>query len=182
MPDLGPLFAITVSPVELVVRGTAIYWFLFLLLRFVLRRDIGSIGIADVLLLVVIADAAQNAMSGGYESITDGMILVATIAGWNWVLDRLAYHVPALRKILEAEPLPLVRNGKLMRRNLRKEYITADELMAKLRQHGIDRLEDVKAATMESDGEITVVRREARGRGFKDAEDAPGGIKGAPPG
>jgi len=175
MPDLGSLFAITVPPAELVVRGTVVYWFLFLLLRFVVRRDIGSIGIADVLLLVIIADAAQNAMAGGYESITDGMILVATIAGWNWALDRLAYHVPAVRRMLEARPLPLVRNGKLMRRNLRKEYITSDELMAKLRQHGIERLEDVKVATMESDGEITVIRHEG------EPGDKPARAKGVPP-
>lgn len=175
MPDLGTLFAITVPPAELVVRGTVIYWFLFLLLRFALRRDVGSIGIADVLLLVVIADAAQNAMAGGYESITDGIILVTTIAGWNWVLDRLAYHVPAVRRVLEARPMPLVRDGKLLRRNLRKEYVTSDELMAKLRQHGIEKLEDVKAATMESDGEITVIRHEG------DLGDKPARAKGVPP-
>ena len=63
MLEIAPLFELTVHPAELVLRGTLMYWFLFLLLRFVLRRDIGSIGIADVLLLVVIADAAQNAMS-----------------------------------------------------------------------------------------------------------------------
>jgi uncharacterized membrane protein YcaP (DUF421 family) len=175
MPDLGALFEISVDPAELVLRGTAMYWFLFLLLRFVLRRDIGSIGLADVLLLVVIADAAQNAMSGGYESVTDGMILVGTIAGWNWLLDVLAYRFAAVRRVLEARPLPLVRNGKLMRRNMRREYITAEELMAKLREHGIDRLEAVKAATMESDGEISVIQHEP------EVQGAPSGAKGVPP-
>jgi uncharacterized membrane protein YcaP (DUF421 family) len=175
MPDLGALFDITVHPAELVVRGTVIYWFLFLLLRFVLRRDIGSIGVADVLLLVVIADAAQNAMSGGYESITDGIILVGTIASWNWLLDMLAYRIPAVRRVLEAKPLPLVRDGRLMRRNLRKEYITPDELMAKLREHGIGKLEEVKACTMESDGEISVIKYES------EARDRPAGAKGVPP-
>jgi uncharacterized membrane protein YcaP (DUF421 family) len=158
MPDWSELFRLSVDPLELVVRGTVMYWFLFMLLRFVLRRDIGSIGVADVLLLVVIADASQNAMSGGYESITDGFILVATIAGWNWLLDLAAYYIPAVRRLLEAKPLPLVQNGKILRRNLRKEFITHDELMAKLRQQGIEKLEDVKAATMESDGEISVIK------------------------
>ncbi|HWP12394.1 MAG TPA: YetF domain-containing protein [Ramlibacter sp.] len=160
MPDLGALFAFTVSPAELVLRGTAMYWFLFLLLRFVLRRDTGSIGVADILLLVLLADAAQNAMAGGYESVSDGCVLVATIAGWNWLLDLLAYRFPAVRRLIEAQPLPLVRNGRLVRRNLRQEMITVDELMAKLRENGIDRLDDVKAATMESDGEISVVKHE----------------------
>jgi uncharacterized membrane protein YcaP (DUF421 family) len=167
MPDWGALFELTVDPVELFVRGTLMYWLLFMLLRFVLRRDIGSIGVADVLLLVLIADAAQNAMSGGYESLTDGVILVGTIAGWNWLLDVATYRIPALRKVLEAKPLPLVRHGKLMRRNLRKELITHDELMAKLREYGIEKLEEVKVATMESDGEISVLKEKP------DAEPQP---------
>jgi uncharacterized membrane protein YcaP (DUF421 family) len=160
MPDLASLFELTVNPVELIARGTAIYWFLFLLLRFVLRRDIGSIGIADVLLLVLLADAAQNAMSGGYESVTDGCILVATIAGWNWLLDMAAFRFPAVRRLIEPKPMPLVRNGKLLRRNLRREMISAEELMALLRQHGVERLAQVKAVTMESDGEISVIKFE----------------------
>ncbi|MDF2465381.1 MAG: hypothetical protein K0Q43_3616 [Ramlibacter sp.] len=176
MLDLASLFEITVDPLELVLRGTVMYWFLFLLLRFVLRRDIGSIGIADVLLLVVIADAAQNAMSGGYESITDGMILVGTIAAWNWGLDRLAYRFRSVRRVLEAKPLELVRDGKLMRRNMRKEYITPDEIMAKLREHGVDKLEAVKVATMESDGEITVIQHEGQ------VQDSPSPARGVPPG
>ena len=176
MPDLASLFELTVEPMELVLRGTVMYWFLFLLLRFVLRRDIGSIGIADMLLLVLIADAAQNAMSGGYESITDGMILVATIAAWNWGLDLLAYRFRAVRRVLEAKPLELVRDGKLLRRNLRKEFITPDEIMAKLREHGIDKLEAVKLATMESDGEITVIQQDG-----PPQESSPR-PKGMPPG
>jgi uncharacterized membrane protein YcaP (DUF421 family) len=176
MLDVASLFELSVSPAELVIRGTVMYWFLFLLLRFVVRRDIGSIGIADVLLLVVLADAAQNAMSGGYESITEGMILVATIAVWNWGLDLLAYRFKSVRSILEAKPMVLVRDGKLLRRNLRREYITPDEIMAILREHGIDKLEAVKLATMESDGEISVIQHEGQ------AQDRPSRAKGIPPG
>lgn len=176
MLDVASLFELTVSPMELVIRGTVMYWFLFLLLRFVVRRDIGSIGIADVLLLVVLADAAQNAMSGAYESITEGMILVGTIASWNWGLDLLAYRFKSVRRILEAKPMELVRDGKLLRRNLRREYITPDEIMAILREHGIDKLEAVKVATMESDGEISVIQHEAK------SQDNPSRAKGVPPG
>ena len=158
MAEVGSLFGLTVHPIELVVRGTAMYWFLFVLLRFVLRRDMGAIGVADILLLVLLADASQNAMAGGYESVADGMILVATIAGWNWLLDSLAYRFPAVRRVLEANPVPLVRGGRLMRRNLRREMITVEELMAKLREHGIERLDQVKSAIMESDGEISVIK------------------------
>ncbi|HSV36207.1 MAG TPA: YetF domain-containing protein [Ramlibacter sp.] len=160
MPDLFAIFQLTVHPGELVLRGTAMYWFLFLLLRFVLRRDIASIGIADLLLLVLIADAAQNAMSGGYESVTDGCILVATIAGWNWLLDLVAFRVAWVRRLVEPKPLPLIRNGTALRRNLRREMITDEELRAVLRHHGVEKLDQVKLATMEADGEISVIQFE----------------------
>lgn len=159
MDDLAELFRLSVPPLELVVRGTAIYWFLFLIFRFVLRRDVGSIGIADVLLLVLIADAAQNAMAGGYESITDGCILVATIAGWNWLLDWAAFRFRCVHRIVVPAPLPLVQDGRLLRRNLRHENMSTDELMAELRQHGIDDLSQVKKAYMESDGHVSLIRR-----------------------
>jgi len=175
MPEWGQLFEFSVHPLELIARGTAMYFFLFALLRFVLRRDVGSIGIADVLLLVLIADAAQNAMSGGYESITEGCILVATIAGWNWILDAVAFRFPAVRRLLEAQPLPLVKGGRLMRRNLRREMISTEELMAVLRHHGIERVDQVKLATMESDGEISVLKN-----GADSEADATRGKSGTP--
>jgi uncharacterized membrane protein YcaP (DUF421 family) len=158
MPEFGSVFQLTVHPGELFLRGTVMYWFLFLLLRFVLRRDMSSVGIADLLLLVLIADASQNALSGSYESVTDGFILVATIAGWNWALDMMSYRFLSVRRLMEAKPVELVRAGKLLKRNLRHEMITIDELMAKLRENGIEKLEQVKVATMESDGEISVVK------------------------
>ena len=159
---MADLFRVTVDPLELVARGTLMYWFLFLLFRLVLRRDVGSIGIADVLLLVLIADASQNAMAGGYGSVTEGCILVGTIAGWNYALDWISYHLPVVRRLIEPPPLLLVRNGRINRRALRREMVTNDELMAKLREHGYERLEQVKAVRMEGDGEITVVPHEGR--------------------
>ena len=69
-------FKIAVSPAELIIRGTLVYLFLFLVFRFVLRRDAGAVGIADLLILVLVADASQNAMSGGYTTVAEGAILV----------------------------------------------------------------------------------------------------------
>ncbi len=157
--DFAALFTFSMSPLELVARGTAVYWFLFGLFRFVLRRDTGSIGVADVLLLVLIADASQNAMAGGYESVVDGLVLVSTIAAWNWLIDWAAYHSPTLRRWLEPRAVVLVRDGQPLWRNLRKEMISQDELMAKVHENGIERLADVAMARMESGGEITVTPR-----------------------
>ena len=159
--DFATLFRFSLSPLELVVRGTAVYWFLFLLFRFVLRRDTGAIGVADVLLLVLIADASQNAMAGGYESVLDGVVLVGTIAAWNWLIDWAAYRSTRLRRWIEPPAVVLVRDGKPLLRNLRKEMISREELMAKLHENGIEKLDDVQMARMESGGEITVTQRKA---------------------
>lgn len=162
LTELAALFQFQqVSPLELVVRGTLTYWFLFLLFRFVLRRDAGSIGLADILLLVVIADASQNAMAGPYQSVAEGAALVSTIAAWNWLMDWAGYRWTRVRRFLEAPSLALVRRGRILHRNLRREMISREELMAAIRQHGVDALEDVKSAQLESDGAITVIARHA---------------------
>ena len=158
MPDWGELFGLSVSPWELVVRGTAIYWLLVIIFRFILRPT-GAVGIADVLLLVIIADAAQNAMAGEYRSITDGVILICTIISWNLFIDWLTYVSPTMRRLLEPRALILVRDGELMRRNMRRELIAESELMSKLREHGVDDVKQVKSAYVESDGTISVVKK-----------------------
>ena len=161
------VFGLTVSPVELIIRGTAVYLFLIFVFRTVLQRDIGAVGVADILLLVIVADASQNAMAGEHKSVTDGLILVSTILGWNVLFDFLSYRFPRIRKILQPPVLRLVRDGEILHRNMRREFITEDELWAKLRENGIDKLEDVRSATMESDGTIAVIKREGSGETSK---------------
>ena len=95
--DLASLFAVNVSPWELIFRGSVMYWFLFLVFRFLLRRDVGSIGVADVLLVVLIADASQNAMTADYTTLSEGLILVSTLIVWNYLLDWLVFNVQGAR-------------------------------------------------------------------------------------
>jgi uncharacterized membrane protein YcaP (DUF421 family) len=160
--DWSEIFGISVSPWELIIRGTAMYWFLFLIFRVVIGRRVGSIGMADILILVIIADASQNAMSGEYKSVTEGAILVGTIIAWNRIIDWLNFNVPRLRDWLEAPPLLLVENGRILHRNLRQEYVTEDELKSKLREQGVEDVRQVAKAHMESDGQVSVIKREAR--------------------
>jgi uncharacterized membrane protein YcaP (DUF421 family) len=157
--DWGEIFGINVSPLELIIRGTAMYLFLFLLFRVVVRRRVGAIGMADILILVIVADAAQNAMSGEYKSVTEGAILVGTIMFWNVAIDWLNFRVPALRPWLEPPPMLLIQNGRILHRNLRHEYVTEDELKAKLREKGVKDYSEVAEAHMESDGNVSVIKR-----------------------
>jgi uncharacterized membrane protein YcaP (DUF421 family) len=159
--DWGSIFSPTVNLLELVIRGTIVYLVLFVFLR-ILRRDAGAIGMADLLVVVLIADAVQNAMGSKYESITEGIVLVGTIMFWNYTLDWLAYKFPGFRRLVRPKPLLLIKNGILIRRNLQKEMITREELMSQLREHGVEEIKDIKACYLEGDGQMSVVTNEQK--------------------
>lgn len=152
------LFEVRMPIAELVVRGSATFWFLFLIFRFVMRRDVGGLGVADILLLVIVADASQNAMSGGYTTVSEGFILVGTIVAWNWLLDWASYRFRWARRFAQPDRLLLVRDGKPQRRNMHRQYITLEDIEAKLREQGIERMDEVKKAYLEGDGEVSVIR------------------------
>lgn len=148
------------NTVEVIVRGSIVYLGIVTFMRFVVKREVGGLGTADVLVLVLIADAAQNAMSINYKSVPTGLALVATIILWDVGLDWLAYRSRWLEKFVHSPALPLVVDGERQRRNLRREFITDGELMSALREQGIDNLADVKSARLEGDGRISVIPRE----------------------
>lgn len=158
MERIAELFALGTPLTEILLRGTAMYWFLFLVFRFVVRRDMGGVGLADLLVVVLVADAAQNAMAGDYRTITDGMLLVATLVAWNVAIDWAAFHSRTVARFVEPPPLALIRNGRILHRNLRQEYVTVDDLKAKLREKGVDDVSRVRKAYLESDGAVSVIR------------------------
>ncbi len=158
--DIVEAFTPDVSLFEMVARGVIMYLAIFILLRVVLRGRTGSMTTSDVLVLVIISDAAQNAMSSSYTSITDGIVLVATIVGMSWLFDWLGFHFPFMRKIVHPERKPLVVNGRVIRKNLAQELMTEDELMTQLHLQGVEEVGQVKAAYLEGNGDISVIQRE----------------------
>lgn len=156
--DVAAIFGMTMSPLEIVIRGTAVYWFLFLIFRFILRRDIGSVTIADVLVLILIADASQNAMAGEYRTVSEGALLISTIVCWNYALDWASFRFPWLSRLASPPPLLLVRHGRVLQRNLQQELMTMDELLSKLRSQGIEDVRSIRKAFMEPDGSISVIK------------------------
>jgi uncharacterized membrane protein YcaP (DUF421 family) len=142
---------------EIFLRGSLVYLALFLMLRFVLKRESGTVGITDLLVVVLLADAAQNALADDYHAVPDGLLLVATIVFWAYTLNWLGYRFPGIGRLVHPPPLLLVENGELIKRNMRKEFITEDELYSMLRQQGVDDPRQVKQAHMEGDGKISVI-------------------------
>jgi uncharacterized membrane protein YcaP (DUF421 family) len=156
--DWRSIFQPSLGVAEIVVRGTLVYLALFLIFRVIVRRQSGSFGPADLLAIVIIADAAQNAMGKDYGSVTEGVVLVMTIVGWEYFLDWLAWRYPRLRPILKVPPLKLVENGKIIQKNLRSEMLSEDEVIGGLREHGIRDLGEIEAAYLESSGKIAVIK------------------------
>lgn len=151
------LFRFEMSPWELILRGTVMYWFLFLLFRFVLSRDAGSIGLADVLLVVVVADASQNAMAGEYKTVSEGVLLVVTIGAWNYFIDWMSFRYKWFSRFAERRAVPLIRHGAILRANLRREMVSDEELQSQLRLSGVEDASKVKHAMLEADGSVSVI-------------------------
>lgn len=149
----------THSVAEMIARGTIMYLVIFAMMRFILKRQSGGLSTPDVLLIVLLADAAQNGMANEYRSVTEGIVLVGTIIFWNFAIDSLEYHFPALMRVLRPAPLLLIENGKVLRHNMRQELVTMDELLSRLREEGVEGPADVKRACMEADGNISVKKK-----------------------
>ena len=161
MPDFARILFPDTPILEILLRGSLTYLVLFTLLRLTFNRSSSSIGVTDLLVIVLIADAAQNAMAGEYTSWTDGMLLVATIVGWAYGMDWLAYRFPGtLGRFVHPAPRVLVRDGHIVRRTLDRELISDAELMTQLRLQGVEDVADVKLAAMEGNGEVSVIKRE----------------------
>ena len=164
--DWREMFVPTVSLWELILRGSMMYLLILAGFR-VFRREAGSLSVSDLLVVVLIADAAQNGMAGQSNSVTEGAVIVATIFAWNFVLDWLAFRSAFAHWLLNPPPLLLIRNGRIQGRNLRAELITRDDLLEQLREHGIEDVRDVKQCCLESDGKLSVIRKNA------DSSDLP---------
>lgn len=154
--DLHQLFVPSGSLLELFIRGSVTYLGSLLLLR-IMRREAGEISRADLLVVLLVADAAQNGMAGEYRSITEGLVLVRTVFAWSYALDFLSYHFKVVQRLLESPPLLLVKDGQPIRRNLRAELLSTDDLMSQLRERGLERLDQVKRCYVESDGKLSVI-------------------------
>lgn len=154
--DWHALFVPQGSILEALLRGSLIYLIVFALLRITPKRNTSRIGIPDLLVIVLIGGTAGNAISAGYKTITEATLLIATILFWSYVFDYLDYFFPKLH-IGAASPTLLIKDGCLRKKNMHRERISEKELLVLLRQKGIVKLADVKAAYLEGDGGLSVI-------------------------
>lgn len=170
MPDWEAMLTPSASLLELFIRGTVTFLALMVLLRIVGQRESGGLGLTDLLVVVLVADAASVGLTGDADSIFDGLVLVVTILFWSVALDAVAYRWPRIATILKSRPRPLIQDGQLDHRVMRREFMTKDEVLSQLRLHGIEDLVEVRRAFLEPNGMISIIRRDGT---ENDAPDLP---------
>lgn len=154
------VFALTKPLWEIVLRATVAYLVLVVLVRVIPKRNAGHISPNDMLFLIVIGTMGTDAIMGGATSLGDILLMIGLIIGWGYVLDALEYRFPALRRLFRDRQTALIDNGRLLRANMRREMVTEEELMAVLREKGVNDLSQIDSASLEADGEISFVKKD----------------------
>jgi len=157
--DWAGLFEPKHALLELFLRGTIMYLVILVLLRLVVRRQVGGIGMTDILVIVLIAEVIGNGISDNFQSIVESTVLILTILFWSALIEWLQSRYPAFERMVRDPKLKLIENGRMLHKNMREEFVSVEELMAQLREKGLEDCSEVKAAYMEADGRISVIRR-----------------------
>jgi len=145
---------------DLAVRTAVIFFFIYLLMRIVGRRELSSLEPFDLILLVVLGDSVQQAVTQDDYSVTGAFIVVATIALLQVFLSYLNFRVPRLRPILDGEPIVIVQDGKVIEGNARRERLTLEDIAEAARIQQIASLDDVQWAVLETSGELTFIEKQ----------------------
>jgi uncharacterized membrane protein YcaP (DUF421 family) len=154
--DWGTVFNIDLPVLEIFVRGSIMYLAVFTILRFSGRRLMGELAMVDFIFVLFLAIVADRAMMGNQSSIGSGITLLGTIVFWNYMLNWLAYRIPRLERLVAPPPLLIIQDGRLLYRNMRREFLTEDELRSNLRGQGYEDVLNIRRAFVEPDGNISV--------------------------
>ncbi len=144
---------------DIVIRIVVIYLFVVFGLRVLGRREFSDMSPLDMVTLLLIPEIAAQAMPGGEDfSLINGLTGVATLLLLVFISSQIVYLSPKLEKSVEGRPVVLVESGRYIYANLDKERVTPSEILTEVRHNGLEELEDVKWAILETDGSISVIK------------------------
>lgn len=144
---------------NLILRSVVVYIAVLMLLRLSGKRQVANLGTSELVALLLISNAVQNAMNGGDNSLTAGLVLAGVLMAMSFILAALTYFSRDWERFIQGRPTLLIHHGTLQRQNLRRELLNVRELRAQLRKQGIQSIGEVEEAVLESDGYISVVRK-----------------------
>lgn len=156
---------------DIVLRATAMFALLYALIRLLGKRELGQMTPFELVLLVVMGDLIQQGVTHNDFSLTGGMLAIGTFAFWALTLSWATYLFPKLKNALEGEPRVVVKNGKIIEANLRRDRLTRDEILSEMRLAGIGRLANVEWAILEPQGKISFISKEGAATPKQDADD-----------
>ena len=145
---------------EILLRTFVVYLVVLVLLRTAGKRELGQMTPFDLVVILIIANAVQNAMTGGDNSLLGGVIAATTLTVVNIAVGRWGSRVPVFRRLVASDPRVLLRDGKPITEALKAERVALEELEMAARQHGIADLADVTAAVLEEDGSISIIPKD----------------------
>ena len=158
------MFDLNVSGWEIVARTVIVYVALLAGLRLAGKRELGQMTPFDLVVILLIANAVQNAMVGPDTSLIGWLVAAAALFAVNFVLKNLIYRFPGFGKLLQGEPIMLVYNGKLNAENMKRARLSMGELMEAIREHGVGGIAEVNLAVLEVDGNISVLSGDYQNR------------------
>src|SRR5947209_16239621 len=142
---------------DLVIRATAVFGFIFLITRIAGRRELSSLEPFDVILLVVLGDLVQQGITQSDESVTGTLIVISTITLLSVAVSWVSFRSGRVRVVTEGEPIVLVQDGRVIERNLRRERLTRGDLEQEARRQQIGSLSEIRWAILEPEGSISVI-------------------------
>lgn len=145
---------------DIIIRSASVYFFMVIALRVFGKKELSQLNTADVILILLISNAVQNAMVGNDTTLLGGIAAATVLFAINFILKKLMYKYKGFGNLLQEKPEILIHNGKMEFSNLKKLNITSDELQEAIREHGVEQFSDVKLAMLEVDGNISIISGE----------------------
>lgn len=145
----------------LIVRSAVIYLVMIFGLRLFGKREVGQFTIFDLVLVLLVANAVQPAITGPDNSLTGGLIIIGTLLLLNLAVGQLRQHSALFRRLVQPQPTVICQDGRWLTDALHREGVDIEDVEAAVREHGIERVTDVKLAVLETDGSISVVPKES---------------------
>lgn len=147
---------------DVVVRSLCVYLFMMVAIRLFGKNQLSQLNAGDVVLLLLISNAVQNAMVGQDTSLQGGLIAALVLFAANFIVKRLMFSNKSFKSFMEADPVILVKDGKVDKKALDEVKITYDELEEAVREHGVDGIKNVKLSILEVDGNISVISEDEK--------------------
>ena len=152
---------------KIILSSVSVYLFIVIAIRLSGKKELTQLSVIDLVFILLISNAVQNAMVGTDSSLTGGLVAATSLFIVNSLFKRIMYRFPKLNKLIQGEPLLLIYHGKLNRKNMIEAKISIEEIMEAIREHGVAEVEQVNLAVLEVDGNISVISHEIKHKTIK---------------